>query len=111
MLGRPGPVGRVSVAEPRHEIGVEEQKLIVPCHDDLLLGEVHGPGPAHHAGVRIERGDSVLVWRTIPPAPATAYRMQVATVPGTVLTAAATEDEVPRYLVFATDENTGRIRP
>jgi outer membrane protein assembly factor BamB len=73
--------------------------------DDLVL--VTG-GDGSIFAVRISDGS--LRWRTVPPAPSTAYSLDVTPTRGTVLTAATTYDEPPRHLVYATDAVDGRLR-
>lgn len=58
----------------------------------------------------VDLADGTLAWRTVPPVAATGYSVRVTSVPGTVLTAASTQEEVPRYFVYATEVSSGRLR-
>lgn len=58
----------------------------------------------------VDLADGTLAWRTVPPVAATGYSVRVTSVPGTVLTAASTQDEVPRSFVYATGAESGRLR-
>lgn len=58
----------------------------------------------------VDLADGTLVWRTVPPLAARRYALQVTSVPGTVLTAASTNEETRRSLVYATDARAGGLR-
>jgi outer membrane protein assembly factor BamB len=58
----------------------------------------------------VDLADGTLDWRSIPPVPALFYFLRLTTVPGTVLTAAATEEEPSRHFVYASAASTGRLR-
>jgi outer membrane protein assembly factor BamB len=73
--------------------------------DDLVL--VTG-GDGSTFAVRIS--DGTLRWRTVPPVPSTAYSLEVTPTRGTVLTAATTNDDPSRHLVYATDAVNGALR-
>lgn len=59
----------------------------------------------------VDLADGHLVWHSIPPVPARFYDYLAPTlVPGTVLTAAASQADEVRPFVYATDAATGRLR-
>lgn len=58
----------------------------------------------------VDPASGALAWRTVPPVAATSYRLRLASVPGTVVAAAITNDTSSHAVVYATDSAAGRLR-
>lgn len=135
VLGTGRPTGGVSTNTRFQAATVADGSLVTLYGDVLEAADQTGSGPSwwtqlpparnpqllptgHRLLVTADDGstyalglaDGELDWRSIPPVVARFYLLRLTTVPGTVLTAAVTEDQPPRRIVYASATASGRLR-
>lgn len=134
VLGSGRPGGSFSTNTPYRAATVADGSLVTLYGDVLEASDHPGAGPSwwtqlpptrnprllssgHRLLVTADDGstyavdlaDGTLDWRSIPSVASRFYSLRLTTVPGTVLTAAVTEDQPSRRFVYASAAASGRL--